>query len=454
MAVPKESSGAAYMHIVQYDNSLHEHLDKGRKINDFCSHRFSQYFHIDIDAKDHLSEAKKLLVSFVETLCFEFDIDIKWLLFYWSGSKGFHISIPSILFNITPHRQLEEKCKSLTSKMISDHGINEYVDKTLYQRNRWLRLPNSRHPISNLFKVPLSWHELSSFSIDEIKSLAKAPRQLGESISPSELNANPGLSKLWQECLSQSIKSHFIDTRQLLSVGVNNGERHNIAFIIIRELRDEGLNHYEIKRKIETWNLLNRPPISEGSWPDSQIKSALNYSDKSSGRHSTHSLASLMRNHQVFRTNLLSDAEYRCVITMLSRTNTEKKFWQEIEVYSGQLITSHSSLGNDAHPKSVKDPETVARNAIKKLIKEGVLVKLKQLSGNRGILYEWKSDFSDAFLECQHHPSTSSQLTTPGKSSNLYRVTDSIDSIENLITPIDHLFMSSTKKVHPKHLKN
>ena len=437
------------MHIMQYDESLIDHYDSGKRISDYYSLRYSEYFHLDIDAEGHEEEAKTSLISFLEFLFTEYDVDMNWVEKYWSGSKGFHISIPTILFNITPHSRLESKMRLLTSKLTEGHKLAEFADDRLYCRNRMLRIPNSINPKSNLYKILITWNELNNLSVKKIKELAEAPRYLNCKISPSELEPIPALSQIWQECLGQTTCSTGFDFKEKLLRGVAKNYRHDTAFKLIRMLHSEGHEFYEIKRKLLEWNKLNKPPIKESWWPDAQIKSTLAYQGKKQFKSPSSQLTALLRNHSFFRTTKLSDAEYRCIITMLSQTNDSEKEWMGVIIKPGQFVCSLPRLGEDARLSGKQKPKTIARNAIRKLIDAGALIRIMQIKKNRGNLYEWQNEFLKIFSKSGCHPILSPPQITPNLSVSDNGSGDYEDFSENLITPIDHLIMSSTKKVVP-----
>ncbi|MBT3679898.1 MAG: hypothetical protein HOF36_01385 [Candidatus Marinimicrobia bacterium] len=446
--LPPQYEGEAYVHMMQYDESIITQFDKGRKIAEYYSTRYTEFVPIDIDLEGELEEAKILTIIFIESLVEEYGIDANWILIYFSGKKGFHLLIPSILFNISPHKQLEALLKHLVKRLIASHPIERAVDEVIYCRNRWIRLPNSVHPGTALFKIPLLFGELKQLSIKEIRAVARSPKWI-EAIPASELFPNPQLSEIFQDCLNQGSGVGSIDTAKLLSEGVNEGERGNTAFLIARGLRDQGVSEDEAKSLVIGWNQQNNPPIIDSGWPNRQIQSTYNKQFTMNIDSISPKLQALLRNHQVFRTNLLSDAEHRCVIALIALTNTVDKPWHSIRVKRGQVITSLHELGRKAHPKGPKDPVTVARNAVKKLVNEGALVKVVQLSGNRGILYEWQGEFAAVFQQTENHPPKPPHLITPETRINHSVTVRYEDNLEKLITPIDHLIMSSTKKVSP-----
>lgn len=260
------------------------------------------------------------------------------------------------------------------------------------------------------------------------------------------------MSEIWQACLNSGSSTSTLDIDKVLGSGVAEGERGDAAFNICRVLRDRGVAIEDARTALLDWNKLNRPPIKDRGWPHAQLKSTYNFSNTYQRHETPITINNLLNNHNIFRSNLLSDAEFRCVVTMLSKTNIKQKVWKGNPVKPGQFITSLPNLGSAAHPRSVKEPETAARNAILKLKREGVLKKVQQLKNNLGILYEWEGGFAKVFQTNEYHTHESPleiTLTDPVTNcpSEIYE-----DDRESLITPIDRLIMSSTKNIN--HRRN
>ena len=85
------------------------------------------------------------------------------ILVCFSGAKGFSVEV-----NITKRLKPDE-VKQITSKMAE--GLDTY-DGSIYDAQRVLRLPETRHQLSGLYKTPLTVDALA-LPIEEITSLAK-----------------------------------------------------------------------------------------------------------------------------------------------------------------------------------------------------------------------------------------------------------------------------------------
>jgi ABC-type oligopeptide transport system ATPase subunit len=102
---------------------------------------------------------------------------------FFTGSKGFSLEI-KIDELITP-----EKFKAIVFNIAGDL---ESFDRVVNDPNRIVRIENTKHNKSGLYKIPLNPEELAELEIDDIRLLAKNPRKIERQIVncklPSELD--------------------------------------------------------------------------------------------------------------------------------------------------------------------------------------------------------------------------------------------------------------------------
>ena len=150
------------------------------------------FFDLDNEADPSLSkdEAVKLVDFFIKELdVIESDV---WL--YFSGSKGFHILISSQALGITPRNDLHKLYKHIAGYLKYRLGTTTIkgeteatdlkvvtplvsIDPVVYTEKRMLRLNNSVHSKTKLYKTELTVAELKTLTMDEIKKLAEQPRR-------------------------------------------------------------------------------------------------------------------------------------------------------------------------------------------------------------------------------------------------------------------------------------
>lgn len=249
------------------------------KSEDFDSCLISSPYFVDLDALDvneALNEARKFIEVLLKLGIKKEDIRI-----FWSGAKGFHVEVPLEVFGGEPHRDLNKIWRTLTEYIEEYLGEKlSCLDWRIYDRRRLWRLPNSVNSKTGLYKIPLSVDEVLTLSVEEIKKLAKQPREIKagtESIQPL-----PNLQEIWKELVHkvenppiQSLK-RVADRKpydgddppcvqHLLELRMREGEgRNNAAIMLFCYLYNfRGLLEKEAVSQVQEWNSRQYEPLSD-----------------------------------------------------------------------------------------------------------------------------------------------------------------------------------------------
>ena len=130
-------------------------------------------FVVDFDGEDALDHCRRLVNYYMS------DLKIKPLI-YFSGNKGFHVITARQNWGVLTSPDLNKQWNALAWKLKKElHLVT--LDMTLYAKRKMLRVVNSKHHTSKLYKIPLRTEELA-LPIDKIKELAKDKRQLDQTI--------------------------------------------------------------------------------------------------------------------------------------------------------------------------------------------------------------------------------------------------------------------------------
>lgn len=208
-------------------------------------------------------------------------IDAEQLEIYFSGKKGFHIVIPYQIMGIEPHEKLNEIFKVIASdfKNISKHKT---VDTKIYDRVRLFRLPNSIHPDTKLYKIPLTMAELRYSSLDQIEALAGSAREL-ERKPP---RYNPKAHKQYKAYIEKWLQEEKkLSTRKgetkldfmpfcvknILQNEAPEGGRNNTMAALACYFKNRGNSESEAMEKLRRWNEKRCSPMLK----DSEIKVTL-----------------------------------------------------------------------------------------------------------------------------------------------------------------------------------
>lgn len=103
---------------------------------------------------------------------------------YFSGLKGISILVPSICFGLGPNDKLNKAFYAIAEDIANllSYWPIKTLDLAIYDRVRLWRLINSRHEVSGLFKIPLSFRSIMSLDLQSILKMAEMPRPDSEPV--------------------------------------------------------------------------------------------------------------------------------------------------------------------------------------------------------------------------------------------------------------------------------
>ena len=110
----------------------------------------------------------------------EFGIDRKSIQPSFSGGKGFHIEVRTdLIFN-------PNEFKNVVFGLAKN--LKTFDDK-IWNASRIIRLNNTKHQKTGLYKIPLSFDELNTLKTNSITTLAKTPRTIELVLKPAHLSS-------------------------------------------------------------------------------------------------------------------------------------------------------------------------------------------------------------------------------------------------------------------------
>lgn len=213
----------AYISIMPYDREILDHMkatkDEAHPRGNVAGYQgkvFCRWIYWDFDGpinapKQAMADARELC----NLLVTKYGVPSNDVGIYFSGGKGFHITISSAhIGGVDPATPdvMAEKLGIFTERLVDDcAGTMETFDSSLYAPNRYFRLPNSRHPSTGLYKIPLAYEELMEMEPKDVLEAAEIPRvnfsyQFSRKVLPKR-----ELQKVWMivdagEILSGSAK--------------------------------------------------------------------------------------------------------------------------------------------------------------------------------------------------------------------------------------------------------
>lgn len=241
------------------------------------------YFDIDgnIEDEEGYRSVKKealLIMGFLNT---RMQIKYEQMRLYYSGSKGFHITVPAETIGIEPKEDLNEDFRMLAS-LIKREINGQYLDMKIYDRRRLFRLVNSINGKTGLYKVPIPLTMLYTSSLEAIKQWAEtthaditaAPafsreakeryEKLLKNEKDKETAKSSGRNKTEKVIIPDTERPLLPCVKQILTDGVTEGQRNNTAVAVASSLLQAGKAVDEIEEIMQTWNSTkNMPPLPE-----------------------------------------------------------------------------------------------------------------------------------------------------------------------------------------------
>jgi hypothetical protein len=253
----------SYMTYFRYNNDMVFHFREKKSVSGYQGQAFADWLPIDIDS-ENLQEAQDSLQKFVQNLE-RYEIDPSICRFYFSGSKGFHVMIPSRLFGALPSIDINKRFRAVALSL--SNGIK--IDTSIYDKTRIFRLPNTINSRSNLYKIELYSFQALHLPIEEIKELAKQPNNRLKIKTDFEINET--VKAIYEAPLNQSTKKDNGSVEGVkaylcmmkLNQGVSSGNRDNVGVRVASHLKRSGLSKPMIWAGLEAWNDLNSPPLQK-----------------------------------------------------------------------------------------------------------------------------------------------------------------------------------------------
>jgi hypothetical protein len=116
-------------------------------------------------------------------------------LVHYSGSKGFHLSVPTAGF-IEPAPDNHLIAKALACRLAGEAGV--VIDEVIYDKVRLWRAPNSRHRRTGRHKAKIDADDLLYLSADQVRAAAAEPIPYRLPASPSP---SPRLVADWSQAV-------------------------------------------------------------------------------------------------------------------------------------------------------------------------------------------------------------------------------------------------------------
>lgn len=195
----------------------------------------------DFDCGKDLNLARQDALVLIQRLREQLKIKANQVEIYFSGMKGFTLVLK--MKDFLPPFKVGHLALNVLGKDL------ETLDPSLYNASRILRVPNTRHQESGLFKVQLTYKQLTSLTIDEIKEYALEAKELTPATDPvtipedmtNVLEPVVEKSKFDGEFNFERKPAQWKNCKWSLAQGnFKNGERHSALMVLASTCRGLG----------------------------------------------------------------------------------------------------------------------------------------------------------------------------------------------------------------------
>ena len=275
----------AYLSAFTFREDFRQYLNFHGTTKGFDGVCSAEFIWFDIDNEADLETARRDAARLAFGLIDRFEMRDADLMIWFSGSKGFHIGLPTSMWGPTWSPYFNRVARRFAETLAAQ--ANVVIDLGVYDKVRAFRAPNSRHPKTGLYKRALSLDELTRMSVQRIQLLAANPYPFD---LPSAGPRSEQAAADWQAALKavEAEATAIVDrrttggpaklnraTRAFIRDGALTGDRHRLLFSAAANLAefgcpgelahelltdaalDSGLSPFEVRRQIDCGLLHN-----------------------------------------------------------------------------------------------------------------------------------------------------------------------------------------------------
>lgn len=242
----------AYLSHFAFGPDMETHYAANRQsVAGFAGPCWARWLVLDIDRADladALADARRL-VTFLHARYPEAEGDVP---IFFSGGKGFHVLV-ELAHNPPPAVGFQRTARTLAEALAGRAGVR--IDTSVYDIAHIIRLPNTRHPRTGLFRRRIDADALFRLDLDGIREHARHPA--GDGI-PAVRTVPAKLADDWRAAEAATARAaearaerhgacartpderaprYFLD---LLRFGVDEGQRHQTLFRCAAWLTEQG----------------------------------------------------------------------------------------------------------------------------------------------------------------------------------------------------------------------
>ena len=289
----------AYLSAFHFGAEFRRHLESTGSTRGYAGPCWTPWLWFDLDSDGDLARGQAAAVRLVEAILSRYGLSPGEVLAFFSGSKGFHVGLPTALWRPEPSESFHRTAKHFAENVAAIATVA--IDAGVYDRVRAFRAPNSRHPKTGLFKRRLTLDELKG-PLDAILEAAKEPFPFDP---PTVAKTSDEAVAGWKAAIDQTraeaeakaarrIEGARLNraTLDFIRNGAVKGDRHRMLFSAAANLAefgcppdlahallaeaglDSGLPPSEVRRQIECGLRHGERPPAEAAVSDAPDRSA------------------------------------------------------------------------------------------------------------------------------------------------------------------------------------
>ena len=246
-------------------STVYEYDDKNQEKANYIAPLY-----IDLDA-DHLEKdyekLRRDVLLIVRKLKTMFSLNDNNIQIYFSGSKGFHITVPYNIFGFEYGKEINSHYKLLATELKS-YTITKSVDTRIYDNKRLFREPNSINSKTGFYKVQIELTDLRTMNYDDLIEYASTPKPLllvDDKFNEKARQAFDEFIEKAKEKQKRSINCNVARTmlankellpcvKYILLNGAVKGGRNNTAMALASALYQRDINEERVLGIMKEWN--------------------------------------------------------------------------------------------------------------------------------------------------------------------------------------------------------
>jgi KaiC/GvpD/RAD55 family RecA-like ATPase len=164
----------AFHSVYMYDHNMITHVEENSSVRGFDGPVMADAFVWDFDHNEDIGKSQADAIELIERLE-SMGIDNNSIRVFFSGNKGFHVYFLSKELKDLGCSHIIPQISKMVCKNIAE-GL-QTADESIYDRTRIIRVINSKHPKSGLYKIPLDIEELRNCGTEDIQEMAQEQRE-------------------------------------------------------------------------------------------------------------------------------------------------------------------------------------------------------------------------------------------------------------------------------------